>query len=98
MDLAAIRSNPSNLIVDVREPGEFARGTVEGSVNWPLSTLREKVPGLPKDKKLYVYCQVGLRGYLATRQLLLSGRDAVNISGGYKSWQSQFKPLIAGKL
>lgn len=31
--------------------------------------------------------QVGLRGYNATRQLLLAGKDAVNVSGGYRSWQ-----------
>jgi hypothetical protein len=30
--------------------------------------------------------QVGLRGYNATRQLLLAGLDAVNVSGGYRSW------------
>lgn len=42
--------------------------------------------------------QVGMRGYLATRQLLLAGLDAVNISGGYRSWQTQFKPTLCGKL
>eukprot|EP00878_Enallax_costatus_P046985 GHUV01057331.1.p1 GENE.GHUV01057331.1~~GHUV01057331.1.p1 ORF type:complete len:170 (+),score=48.85 GHUV01057331.1:1070-1579(+) len=81
----AVREDEHALIVDVREPGEVARGCIDCAVNYPLSSLREKILELPKDKKLYVYCQVGLRGYNATRQLVLAGLDAVNISGGYKS-------------
>lgn len=85
VDWDVVRSDPLALIVDVREPSEYANGRIEGAVNYPLSSLREKIPELPQDKKLYVYCQVGLRGYNATRQLLLAGLDAVNISGGFKS-------------
>lgn len=40
------------------QPGEYANGRIEGAVNYPLSYLRQKIPELPKDKKLYVYCQV----------------------------------------
>ncbi|KAG1659070.1 hypothetical protein FOA52_012071 [Chlamydomonas sp. UWO 241] len=97
-DLDSIRADANNLIVDVRETGEFAKGAIEGAVNMPLSTLRENVGKLPKDKKLYVYCQVGMRGYLATRQMLLADLNAVNVSGGFRSWQTQFKPIVAGKL
>ncbi|KAI8475971.1 MAG: hypothetical protein J3K34DRAFT_402530 [Monoraphidium minutum] len=75
----------SAVLVDVREPSEVARGTVEGALNLPLSTLRGRLGELPKDKRVYVFCQVGLRGYNATRQLLLAGLDAVNISGGWRS-------------
>ena len=42
--------------------------------------------------------QVGMRGYLATRQMLLAGLDAVNINGGFRSWQTQFKTLYGPKL
>ncbi|KIZ05075.1 FAD-dependent pyridine nucleotide-disulfide oxidoreductase [Monoraphidium neglectum] len=73
------------VLVDVREPSEVARGTVEGALNYPLSSLRARLHELPKGKRCYVFCQVGLRGYNATRQLLLAGRDAVNISGGWRS-------------
>ncbi len=37
-------------------------------------------------KTYYVSCAVGMRGYLATRQLQLAGKDAVNITGGYRSY------------
>ena len=39
-----------------------------------------------------------MRGYLATRQMLLAGLDAVNINGGFRSWQTQFKTLYGPKL
>ena len=68
----------------------MALGLVDGATSLPLSVLRGRLQELPKDKKIYVYCQSGLRSYLATRQLLLSGREAVNLSGGYKSWQLQY--------
>jgi hypothetical protein len=42
-----------------RQPGEVARGCIEGAANFPLSTLRTKLHELPKDKRIYVYCQVG---------------------------------------
>ncbi|EFN54835.1 hypothetical protein CHLNCDRAFT_48889 [Chlorella variabilis] len=62
-------------------------GSVPGALNLPLSSLRKRMGEVPAGRKLYVYCQVGLRGYYATRQLLLAGHDAVNISGGYKSYK-----------
>jgi len=42
---------------------------------------------LPKEKPIAVYCQVGQRGYLATRILRQHGFDAVNIGGGYKTYR-----------
>ncbi len=42
--------------------------------------------------------QVGLRGYLATRQMILAGMDACNMSGGYRSWQTQFKSVVGSKI
>eukprot|EP00775_Hariotina_reticulata_P000748 gene748-1052_t len=90
-DWAVLGRDPRALLVDVREPAEVARGALKDAVNFPLSSLREHLHELPKDKKLYVYCQVGLRGYNATRQLLLAGLDAVNVSGGYRSYQQQWR-------
>mgnify|MGYP001811158520 CR=1 FL=1 len=41
------------------QPSEVARGTVEGALNYPLSGLRGRVGELPRDQKIYVFCQVG---------------------------------------
>jgi NADPH-dependent 2,4-dienoyl-CoA reductase/sulfur reductase-like enzyme/rhodanese-related sulfurtransferase len=74
------------LLLDVREVHEFAAGHVETSVNIPLSELRQRMVELPTDKDIWVYCQVGQRGYYATRALRLNNFQAYNLSGGFKTY------------
>jgi rhodanese-related sulfurtransferase len=74
-------------LLDVRTPDEFAKGHIDGSVNVPVDELRLRLHELPQDKKITAYCQVGQRGYLATRILRQSGFEAANVSGGYKTYQ-----------
>ncbi|MGR9048160.1 FAD-dependent oxidoreductase [Halobacillus faecis] len=76
------------IIVDVREPKERENGAIEGSINIPLGELRDRLNELPIDRPVYVHCQVGLRGYLATRILTHSGYQVKNLSGGYKTYAS----------
>ena len=57
-------------LLDVRTPEEVKTGTIEGAVNIPLDMIRMKLNDIPKDKKLLVFCRVGLRGYIAARILL----------------------------
>jgi rhodanese-related sulfurtransferase len=71
----------------VRTPSEYAAGHIPGAVNVPVDELRSRLAELPRDRDLTVYCQVGQRGYLATRILTQSGFRAANLSGGYKSYQ-----------
>ncbi|WP_231510923.1 FAD-dependent oxidoreductase [Bacillus sp. UNC438CL73TsuS30] len=78
------------VLIDVREPMEREFGFIEGSINIPLNDLRCKMSQLPKDKRIYVSCQVGLRGYLATRILNNSGFKAINLDGGWKTYSSVF--------
>ena len=79
------------LLLDVREPAELAQGTLKGSVNIPLHKLRSRLFELPKDRKIVIYCQVGLRGYVAERILKQLGYDVANLSGGFLTWK-QFQP------
>lgn len=74
------------LLVDVREPSEFAAGHVDGATNLPLSELRARFEELPIDRPIALYCQVGQRGYYATRFLLQRGRKAANLSGGFTTF------------
>jgi rhodanese-related sulfurtransferase len=76
------------VVVDVREPDEFAAGHVAGAVNLPLSQLRGRYRELPRDRPLAVYCQVGQRGYYAVRFLLQHGYRAANLSGGWTTYQA----------
>lgn len=73
--------------LDVREDFELATGTIEGAVQIPLNQLRDRLGELPKDKTIYVYCQVGQRGYNATRVLEQARFSAKNLDGGYKTYK-----------
>ncbi|NCA82627.1 MAG: pyridine nucleotide-disulfide oxidoreductase [Opitutae bacterium] len=79
------------LLLDVREPAELAQGALKGAVNIPLHQLRARAFELPKDRQIVIFCQVGLRGYVAERILKQLGYDAANLSGGYLTWK-QFQP------
>lgn len=75
------------ILVDVRAPEEFKLGTIKGAVNIPVDNLRERLDVIPKDKEVFIFCQVGLRGYLACRILMQKGYTNVrNLSGGYKTY------------
>jgi NADPH-dependent 2,4-dienoyl-CoA reductase/sulfur reductase-like enzyme/rhodanese-related sulfurtransferase len=80
----------SQLLLDVRTPAEHAQGSIPGSVCLPVDELRAHLGDLPRDKELLVFCQVGLRGYVAARQLSQLGFRVRNLSGGYRRfamWQ-----------
>jgi NADPH-dependent 2,4-dienoyl-CoA reductase/sulfur reductase-like enzyme/rhodanese-related sulfurtransferase len=72
-------------LVDVRTAAEHADGAIPGSVNIPLDELRARRAELP-DGRLVVHCKVGQRGHTAVRLLAQLGRDAVNLDGGYLTW------------
>lgn len=75
-------------LIDVRTPDEFEMEHVKGAVNIPLDDLRGKLSTIPRDKDLYIYCEAGLRGYLAQRILLQNGFSRVwNMSGGFRTWK-----------
>jgi CoA-disulfide reductase len=78
------------LLIDVREPVEREFGFIEGSINISLNDLRNKLTEIPKDKTVYVSCQVGLRGYLASRILKNNGYDVKNVDGGWKTYSSVY--------
>jgi len=86
-------------VVDVRTPGEHARGTVEvadgvgpagtaGALNVPLDELRERAAAeIPAGAPVVVHCQVGQRGHTAARLLTQLGYDVRNLDGGYLTWR-----------
>lgn len=78
--------NGKGFLLDTRTAGEYKRGTIFGAVNIPLNELRARMNEIPKDKDVYVFCQSGLRSYVASRILCQAGYHAINLSGGYISW------------
>jgi NADPH-dependent 2,4-dienoyl-CoA reductase/sulfur reductase-like enzyme/peroxiredoxin family protein/rhodanese-related sulfurtransferase/TusA-related sulfurtransferase len=82
-------------ILDVREKEETAGGRIiQGSINIPLSELRERVNEIPKNKPIYVHCHSGLRAYLATQILMQRGFSNIkNLSGGYETYSTAVEPV-----
>lgn len=75
-------------LLDVRTEEEFKLGSIEGAINIPVDELRRNINKIPKNKKIIIFCGVGLRGYIAYRILNQNGFDEVyNLAGGYKSYQ-----------
>ena len=74
------------VILDVRTSKEFSGGAIEGAININVDDLRENLENLDKNKVYAIYCQVGLRGYLANRIMRNNGFRAVNLNGGYNLW------------
>lgn len=87
------RDPKATLLVDVRSPAEHAAGHIPGSIHIPLDELRDRLAELDPSKEIWVYCQVGLRGYTASRILLQRGYKVRNLSGGYKTYLArQYTP------
>ena len=90
-DVPDLPRDGSITLLDVRMGIEYENGHVEGFINIPLDELRERIGALDKSKKVYVTCQMGLRGYVAARILSQNGFNAYNLSGGYRLYQSVFE-------
>ncbi len=90
LELARWESLPDAnvLVVDVRTAAEYQRGAIPGAVNIPLDELRERLDELPRDRDVWLYCQVGQRAYYATRLLLQRGFRVRNLPGGYETYAS----------
>lgn len=75
------------VLVDVRTAGEYADGAIPGSVDMPLDEIRARRAELPEGR-LIVHCKVGQRGHTAVRLLAQLGREAVNLDGGFLTWNA----------
>jgi rhodanese-related sulfurtransferase len=82
-----LKDRESYTVIDARTQREFAMGALKGAINVPVDNLRAKLENVPKEKKIAVYCGVGIRSYIAVRILMQNGFDEVyNISGGFTSY------------
>ncbi len=89
-----IKENKNALLLDVRTSAEFSFGTIEGAINIPLDELRGRINEIPAEKEIYIFCAVGLRGYLALKILTARGyKNVKNLSGGYKTYSTAIAPI-----
>lgn len=74
-------------LLDVRTPEEYALGTIDDAINIELDKLRERLDEIPNDKPIFIFCGVGLRGYLASNILKANGyHDVRNLIGGIRTY------------
>lgn len=79
-----IRELPKDAVcLDVRKKEEYEAGHIPGYRNIPLDELRERMDEIDRTKRIYITCQIGLRGYLAQCILEQNGMETRNLSGGY---------------
>lgn len=76
-----------SILIDTRTKEEYQMGHINNAINIPINELRNRISEIPNDKKIILYCSVGLRGYIASRILLQTGyKEVYNLSGGYKTY------------
>ena len=85
-------------LIDVRTKIEYENGHLDKAILMPVDELRDRLKELDKDKETYLYCQVGLRGYIASRILEHNGFKVRNMTGGYRTYTaSEFHADANGK-
>jgi rhodanese-related sulfurtransferase len=95
--LEAIDSAPPNAVVlDVREPEEFARGHVPGALNLPQADLANRLAEIPTDRPILTICQSGMRSLRSAQFLRQQGfQDVVTVAGGTAAWRAAGRRLDA---
>ena len=87
-DVENLPRDGSVFLLDTRTPFEVMQGKIDGFVNIPLDSLRQRINEIPKDRPIYVHCHSGLRSYLACRILSGNGYDCYNLAGGWRLYES----------
>jgi len=90
----ALAEEEDKYFIDVRTPGEYDAGHIEGAVNWNFYApdFQSKFQDLDKNKAVYVYCRSGGRSGKAARQLQRMGfKKVVDLKGGILAWPYELK-------
>ncbi len=89
--VAAHQRSAGIVLLDVREPSEWADGHAPGAVLQPLGQLDPT--DLAVSAPMYVICRSGKRSEIATRALVAAGLDAFNVVGGMNAWTDAGLPV-----
>jgi rhodanese-related sulfurtransferase len=88
-------AHPDVVLVDVREPAEFAAGHIAGALHVPVGQLAARLDEIPGDRTPVFICRSGGRSMNACGIALRAGRDAVvNLEGGMLAWSATVDPTI----
>lgn len=89
-ELAEKLAQGKKVLIDVREPYEYAGGHIKGAVNIPMGQLGEKIRKYKADVEMYVICASGSRSSSAVGALRRAGfENAFNVKGGTSRWRGK---------
>jgi len=84
------------LLLDIRNPREWAAKHVDGSVNIPLNHLQERIAELPRDRRIAIHCAGGYRSSIAASILQQYGiTNLAEMAGGLAAWEAAKLPLVS---
>ncbi|MBB5336623.1 FAD-dependent oxidoreductase [Pectinatus brassicae] len=96
-----LKTDENTVVLDITEDIEYMVYHIEGAVHIPWGQLRQQLNELDKNKKIVVYCAIGVRSYNAARTLMQEGfSDVYVLEGGTGFYKSQHfvKPNIAAAV
>jgi len=89
---ALLKGDDPPLLVDCRQPEEYALVHLPGALLLPLPDLAEHVPELDRSRPLLVYCHHGIRSINAAILLERAGYEAMSVRGGIDAWSLRIDP------
>lgn len=95
--IAAAEADSAAVILDVRQPDEFAAGHLAKAVNLDWlnpSAFSEGMAKLDKDHTYYIYCRSGRRSNAAASKMKREGFRVFDMKGGYLQWTSEGRPVV----
>ena len=92
----ALATRADVMLVDVREPAEFAITHIDGATLVPMQTIPQQLASLPRDKEIILHCHHGMRSEMAGNFLLAQGFPRVShMVGGIDRWSDEIDPTVA---
>jgi rhodanese-related sulfurtransferase len=93
----AARVAEGALVIDVRQPDEYASGHVPGALLMPLATVPDNLDRFRSDGPTYVICRSGGRSMRACEHASGEGYDVVNVAGGTGAWIDSGNDVVVGE-
>jgi rhodanese-related sulfurtransferase len=82
------------LLLDVRQPGEWAEGHAPGAVHVVMDDVPAALDTLPRDRRIVALCRSGGRSGRVTEYLVAHGLDVWNLAGGMQAWAAAGRPVV----
>ena len=93
---AGLTAAETPVVLDIRNPREWATKHIPGSVNIPLNRLQERIAEVPRDRRVVVHCAGGYRSSIAASILHQYGiTNLIEIAGGLAAWDAAHLPVVS---